>query len=69
MKLSFRLWTIGRKAEKVNGSDEAKSEDLPVKTTIGFFGPKDDMSLSSTSLTHRRNGGLFRRSILQDMCG
>ena len=41
MKLSVHSQTIGREAEKVNGDDEAKSEDLPVKTSIGFFGQRN----------------------------
>ncbi len=41
VKLSVHSQTIGREAEKVNGDDEAKSEDLPVKTSIGFFGQRN----------------------------
>ena len=36
---------IGRKAEKAIRDDEAKSEDLPVKKTIRFFGLRNDASL------------------------
>ena len=41
VKLSVHSQTIGREAEKVNGDDEAKSEDLPVERTYQLLRTKE----------------------------